>query len=102
MNTATKQWLEAREARTLVRVDSLKVNQGGYTSTGWFVRYRRETGNASGAHIVFRIENGQEYTYAGCAEVIPEGAPMFFDCRKHDGNGLAADGLCPQCREEAS
>lgn len=98
---ATKQWLAARDDGGLVRIDSLRRDAGGYTMVGDFIRYRRAHAS-HGAHVVFNTRTGEEQIYAGCAEVIPEQAPRFVVCEKHDAVGVVPGGICGLCREEAS
>ena len=65
------EWLAAREAGTLSRIDALPVGATGIDAIGRLVRVERRHASP-GAFVC--SEGVAEYLYAGCAELLVGGA----------------------------
>lgn len=66
----SEQWLIARDTGRLVRVDSLPMGAYFVAYDGEEYRLLRQHELFGGAWVV-RSSDGEETTFAGCAEVLP-------------------------------
>jgi hypothetical protein len=64
------EWLAAREAGILTRIETLKKGECGINIFGDEIRMSRSHGSHDGVYFMMNLRTGVEGMYAGCAEVL--------------------------------